>query len=149
MANTVIDPTTLIGATTSDWAELAQSTITFTRVLTETTDPNTGNLTPLDTETLTVPAYFKRFILVQNEGRGVRDDGIGVPIGSYRVDGYTVGILPDWAKVPTAPRLPCTINNLGSGYFYFQGRIHVVKDEVEQDGGGSQIQGYFTMQGSN
>ncbi len=141
MTKTVIDPLSLVGATTSPWQLLKNATVVFSRTLTETVDLTTGDLVPGDTESLTVPAYFKKASLTRDEGRGV-------PIGSYKVEGYTVGILPDWAKLPTAT-LPCTIDQLGSGYFTFVGKIHVVKDQVEQAGQGTQLQGYFTMQGSN
>jgi hypothetical protein len=141
MANTVIDPATLIGGKTSKWQKLAQATIEFTRVLSETIDPATGNSKPENTESLTISAYFETAKLISEEGHGV-------PVGSYKVAGYTVGILPEWAKIPNANSLPCIVQGLGRGQFCFQGKIHVVKDKVEKIGKGSQIQGYFTIQGS-
>ena len=142
-----IDPTTLLGAKTSPWRKLQNATITFTRVLTETTDPVTGNPKPDDSESLTVPAYFKKAGLTTGSS-SIESRGNGVPIGSYKVEGYTVGILPDWAKNLNGKFFPCTVSDLGSGSFCFQGKIHVVKDLVEQAGKGSQVQGYFTIQGS-
>jgi hypothetical protein len=138
---TIIDPTSLSGGTTSPWLELQNAEITFSRVLTETVDPITGNPKPEDSESLTVPAYFKKARLATDEGKGV-------PVGSYKVEGYTVGILPDWAKNSNGKFLPCTVAHLGSGSFCFQGKIQVVKDLVELKGKGSQLQGYFTIQGS-
>ena len=143
----IIYPTTLTGARTSPWAKLQNATITFTRVLTETVDPITGNPKPGDSESLTVPAYFKKANLVTGSS-SIESRGNGVPIGSYKVEGYTVGILPDWAKSLNGKFLSCTVNDLGSGSFCFQGKIHVVKDLVERAGKGSQVQGYFTIQGS-
>ncbi len=139
--NTVIDPTALVGASTSPWALLKNATVEFTRVLTEGIDPFTSNPTPVDTETLIVPCYFAKSSIVTNEYHGV-------PIGSYKISGYSVGILPDWCKLPSASNLPCVVDFLGSGQFCFQGKIHVVKEAVEQAGQGSQVQGYFTLQGS-
>jgi hypothetical protein len=138
---TVIDPNTLVGATTSPWDLIKNATVTFVRTLTEKVDLNSGNLIPDNTESLMVPVYFKKSELVRDEGRGV-------PVGTYKARGYTVGILPDWAKFPTDPQLACEIHGLGSGYFSFEGKIHVVKDEVEEEGEGTQLQGYFTIQGS-
>lgn len=143
MTNIVIDPTTLIGAKTSPWRLLKNATVEFTRILTEVVDPLTGNPVPGDTETLIVPCYFGQAAIIANEFHGV-------PIGSYKIkeNSYTVGILPDWCRLPSASNLPCVVDFLGSGQFRFQGEIHVVKDRVEQAGKGSQIQGYFTLQGS-
>jgi hypothetical protein len=138
---TIVNPNTLVGVSTSPWALLQNATITFTRTLTEISDPATGNLIPGDSESLTVNAYFKKAFLVADQGKGV-------PIGSYIVNGYTVGILPGWAKSPSSPKLKCWVKDLGTGYLQFEGKIHVVRDEVEAAGQGSQIQGYFTLGGS-
>jgi hypothetical protein len=138
--NTVIDPNTLIGAKSSPWKLLKNATIKFTRVLATNGVDGFGNPKASETETLEIPAYFKKARLINDVGRGV-------PLGSYSVEGFTVGVLPDWAKDPYDYKLPCTINHLGAGTFVFQGKIHVVKDEVEKAGKGSQIQGYFVIQG--
>jgi hypothetical protein len=149
MANTVIDPTTLVGAKSSPWRILKNADITFVRVLSTKEDPNTGNEIPRDTETLLMPAYFKKSALKTSAGT-YSDDGTGVPIGTYPViNSYTVGILPDWAKeLSNYPELECYWKGLGRGIFTFQGKGHVVKDEVEKAGKGSQVQGYFTLGGS-
>lgn len=148
--NTAIDPSTLTGATTSNWALLKNATITFIRVLSTAEDAVTGNQIPVDTESLTVPAYFKKSALGSDTGRGEPiDTGRGVPIGSYKVEGYTVGILPDWAKEPFQPRLNCTWDFLGSGILTLEGKGQVVKEQVERTGEGSQVYGYFTMQGGS
>jgi hypothetical protein len=140
VANTQIDPGTLVGAKSKTWALLKNATIKFTRVVATDGADSMGNPKPSETETLIVPAYFKKARLVNDVGRGV-------PIGSYSVEGYTVGILPDWANTPSASELPCIIDHLGEGTFVFQGKIHVAKEQVEQAGSGSQVQGYFVIQG--
>lgn len=140
MSNTVLSAASLSGAATSPWKRLKNAEITFVRVLNESIDESTGNPAPGDTQTLRVPAFFKKAELVRDEGRGV-------PVGTYRVSGYTVGILPAWAENPTNPDLLCTVDNLGTGKFCFEGKIHVAKNLVQEKGKGSQIQGYFTLEG--
>lgn len=141
MSNIIINPLTLVGAKSSPWKLLKNATVEFTRILTEGIDPLGGNPTPEDTETLIVPCYFKKAEIATTEYHGV-------PIGTYKISGYTVGILPDWCNLPSATNLPCVVDFLGSGQFCFQGKVHVVKEQVEQAGQGSQLQGYFTLQGS-
>jgi hypothetical protein len=140
MAVTILNPSSLVGAADSPWNLLRNASIKFTRILATDGVDSQGNPKVTKSESLTVPAYFKKARIVNDVGRGV-------PLGSYNVEGYTVGILPDWAKEASAAYLECTIDHLGTGFLSFQGKIHVVKDEVEQAGQGSQIQGYFTIQG--
>lgn len=133
----------------SPWALLANATLVFRKPTSVTTDPDTGNEVASGYQKATVRAYFKKAELVTASYPGVPSGTIypGVPVGSYEVDGYTVGVLPSWAKEPTNPEIQCTIDHLGKGTLYFQGKIHAVKDLVEAAGQGSQIQGYFTLQG--
>lgn len=126
----------------SPWAKIANATITFNRPTRLVEDPETGNELPGKSEEYTTRAYFKKTAVAT-------DKSIGVPIGSYPISGYTVGILPDWCKDSHQVALPCSIDHLGSGLLTFQGRVHVVKDKVEKAGRGSQVQGYFVLQGSN
>lgn len=123
------------------WAKLKNATLTFSRPTAMVIDPNTGNEIPSDYETLVVDAYFKKAKINDR-------DGIGVPIGAYQVEGYVDGILPAWCNLPSSPKVECSIDWLGSGYFVHQGKIAVVRDRVESISGGTPIQGYFVIQGS-
>jgi hypothetical protein len=125
----------------SPWDILANATLIFRRVTAYSVDPSTGNEVPSAWQELEGRAYFSEAALYSEEGKGI-------PIGSYKVKGYTVGILPDWANEPIDQRVECTVDHLGKGYFYHQGSISVVRDQVEEAGVGTPIQGYFTRQGS-
>jgi hypothetical protein len=132
----------------SPWAILANATITFRKVVAYNIDPVTENEIPSNWQKLTGRAYFAK-ATIQGASSGLGDnEGKGVPIGSYKVSGYTVGILPAWAKDPIDQKVECTVDHLGKGYFYYQGSISVVRDQVEEAGVGTPIQGYFTRQGT-
>ncbi len=125
---------------TSKWALLKNARLTFERATAIAIDPNTGNEIPSGVETLIVDAYFKMASLATDEGHGV-------PVGSYKVSGYAVGILPAWCRDPTNKAVRCTIDRLGDGLFCYQPKIGVVVDKVEAIGEGTPIQGYFTQRG--
>lgn len=125
----------------SPWALLANATLYYRQVTTVVEDELTGNQIPTDTAPLVIRAYFKKARLQVNEGRAV-------PAGAYPVTGYTVGILPDWAKIAVQPSVECSIDGLGSGLFYEEGAISVVDSQVEVAGEGSSLQGYFVGEGA-
>jgi hypothetical protein len=137
-------------ASASPWGEIANATLTFLRPTTWDIDPVTGNEIPVAWSKLQGRAYFSKASLATGAGTPIpgSDVGRGVPIGSYAVSGYTVGILPAWANEPINQKVECTVDYLGDGYFYYQGAIAVVRAEVESAGVGTPIQGYFTRQGS-
>jgi hypothetical protein len=128
-------------ASESPWDILANATLVFRRATGYAIDPVTGNEIPSGFQEVEGRAYFQKAALQSEEGHGV-------PIGSYRVSGYTVGVLPSWANLPVNQKVECTVDHLGAGYFYYQGAISVVRDQVEDAGKGTPIQGYFTRQGS-
>ena len=135
----------------SKFAKLANATFTFSRTLTTREDPITGEEIPDTVETYTTRAYIKREEATYEQGdlkdnRG--ESHLAIPMGAYTVVGYTVGILPDWCKTPIDPQIKCSIDNLGSGYFCFQGKIHVVYDKISKKGQTTPFQGYFVIQGS-
>jgi hypothetical protein len=125
----------------SPWAKLANATLTFRRITATAINPSTGNDEPSAWEELSGRAYFEEAELVADEGKGV-------PIGTYRARGYTVGILPNWARTPTDPEIECSVDRLGDGTFYHQGKIPVVADRIEKAGKGTPIQGYFAKGGN-
>jgi hypothetical protein len=131
---------------TSKWARLKNARLTFERVTDMAIDPNTGNEIPSGVETLAIDAYFKKASLTGAKSVN-SDDGYGVPVGSYKVSGYTVGILPDWCRDPTNKAVKCIIDRLGDGLFCYQPKIGVVVGRVEEIGEGTPIQGYFTQRG--
>jgi hypothetical protein len=143
--NTVLDSTQLIGADSPIWEELNElgaitAKIRFVRVLTTIEDPETGNQIPGDTETLEVPTYFK-------SSKEVTEEGKGVPVGSFIVEGYTVGILPDWCNALFGGKLRCSVKSLGDGWFCHKGKISVARDLIEAEVESTPIQGYFVIQG--
>lgn len=124
----------------SPWELLANGSLTFDRVTGSVIDPVTGNKVSTYGEQYTARVYFKKATLNSNESSGV-------PIGSYRAEGYTVGILPSWCKQSIQQSVRCEIDALGKGRYYQQGKIHVVKSEVEQAGEGTQVNGYIVIDG--
>jgi hypothetical protein len=127
----------------SPWAILANAHLKFLRITEYGVDPATGDEKPIAWESAEGRAYFSKASV-----QGKAFESGGVPIGSYKVQGYTVGILPDWANEAINQKVECEINHLGKGYFYYQGKISVVRDQVEAAGVGTPIQGYFTRQGT-
>lgn len=129
----------------SKFSKLANSTLTFARTLTTKIDPNTGNEIPDSIEEYVARAYIKR----EKEKRAYEENFTeGVNVDRFKIVGYTVGILPDWCKLPTDPQIKMSIDNLGSGYFTFEGKIHVVYDKISKKGQTTPIQGWFVLQGS-
>lgn len=126
----------------SPWSLLANATLTFNRVGGQTLDPITGNQVAVYSEQYQTRVYFKKATLVSNESSGV-------PIGSYRAEGYTVNVLPDWCKTSIQEQVTCSVDALGTGYYYQQGKVHVVKSQVEKAGQGTQLQGYIVIDGAN
>jgi hypothetical protein len=126
----------------SPWRLLANATLIFDKVSSYSTDPITGNKIAVHSQQYVTRAYLKKAMLVANESRGV-------PVGSYIVEGYTVGILPTWAKTSILERVRCTVDDLGKGHYYQHGKIHVVKSQVEKAGQGTQLQGYIVIDGAN
>lgn len=127
----------------SKFARLANATLNFTHVLTTKTDPQTGNEIPDTIEQHQTRAYIKRSD--SNYNPNLIN---ALPIGTYRISGYTVGILPVWCQLPIDPQVPCSIDNLGKGYFCFEGKIHVVYDKITKKGQTTPIQGLFVIHGS-
>lgn len=126
----------------SPWALLANATLAFDRVTGYQIDPRTGNQLPIYGGQYRTRVYLKKASLVAEEGRGA-------PVGSYKTSGYTVGILPPWCKEAIQQAVRCEADNLGEGYYYQQGKIHVVKNQVEEAGQGTQLQGYILIDGGN
>lgn len=127
----------------SKFARLANSTLKFTHVLSTKIDLRTGNEIPDRTEEYQTRAYIRRQSSSYNP-----NEANALPVGTYRVSGYTVGMLPEWCRIPIDPQVPCSIDNLGSGYFQFEGKIHVVYDKISKKGQTTPIQGLFVTQGS-
>jgi hypothetical protein len=125
----------------SAYAALANATAIFRKVTAYAPSATSGVEKPSAWESIEGEIYFKK-------RKKNTEEGIGVPIGSYVAEGYAIGILPDWARIPVDEGIECTIKDLGKGRFHFQGMISVVRAEVEEAGTGTPIQGYFTRQGS-
>lgn len=128
----------------SEFAALVNATLIFSRTLTTRIDPETGNEIPNTVERFEADAYLKRSIVSYPQA----SIAPMLPVGTFRVEGYTDGRLPDWCQLPIDPAIPCTIKNLGSGYLKFEGKIQVAYEEVSSIGDTTPIQGIFTIQGS-
>lgn len=124
----------------SPWSLLANATLIFDRVTSYSVDTLTGNRIPVFGQQYSTRVYFKKAQLNTNESKGI-------PVGSYKADGYTVEILPAWCKLSIQQSVRCVVDNLGSGRYYQQGKVHVVKSQVELAGQGTQLQGYLLIDG--
>lgn len=122
--------------------QLRNATLYFRRATAMGLDPATGNEVPVTWEIVEIGAYFKKSRINDRPSEGV-------PIGSYSITGYIDGTLPAWCNTPTDPKIQCDVSWLGRGWFYHQGAVGVVRDRVESISGGTPIQGYFVIQGSN
>lgn len=125
----------------SPWALLANATLIFHRTSLTTIDEATGNEIPVLQPPYTIRAYFKKASLLRSTGN------TGVPVGSYEVRGYTVGILPPWCKQWPQSVVNCSIDALGTGKLYLEAEILVVDPKIEEAGEGSSVRGYFTGEG--
>ena len=124
----------------SKLTRVQNATITYVRVVSTAINPKTGNDDPDQVETLEVKAFFHRSTANYSEHRGV-------PVGSYPVDGYTIGSLPDWCNTQSQTALDCDWIGVGEGLLTIVGEGVVARDLVQKHIKGTPIKGYFVSNG--